>query len=95
VKEVKEAVVKSRLQAEGADDAGDAQQILADGHSRQTEGYPQEGPGAGAGGAQFARQIPPLVPEHISRRFANLPHIDFASGSELCLHQVVIFWVRS
>ena len=64
MKEVKEAVVKSRLQAEGADDAGDAQQILADGHSRQTDGNPQESPGAGAAGAQCARQNPPLVPEH-------------------------------
>jgi hypothetical protein len=39
-------------------------QIFADSHSRQTEGPPQESPGAGAGGPQFARQIPPMVPKH-------------------------------
>jgi hypothetical protein len=45
-------------------------QIFADGHSRQTEGHPQEGAGAGAGGPQFAHQIPPLVPKHEA---ASLP----------------------
>src|ERR1035437_6586409 len=64
MEEVLEPVVAGRLLAQGAHDAGDAQQILASGESRQAEGHPQEGPGAGAGGAQFADQIPPVVPEH-------------------------------
>src|SRR5674476_1356410 len=51
MEEVQEPVVAGRLQAQGAHDAGDAQQILASGESRQAEGHPQEGPGAGAGGA--------------------------------------------
>src|SRR5882762_802283 len=51
VEEVQEAVVAGRLQAPGADDAGDPEQILADGHPGQAEGHPQEGPSAGAGGA--------------------------------------------
>ena len=34
------------------------------GESGQAEGHPQEGAGACAGGAQFAHQIPPVVPEH-------------------------------
>ena len=70
MKEVQEAVVAGRLQPQGAHDAGDPQQILAGGHSRQAEGHPQEGPGAGAGGPQFAHQIPPMVPEHEA---ASLP----------------------
>src|SRR5450759_1546335 len=53
-----------RLQAQGAHDAGDAQQIFASGESCQAEGHPQEGPGPGAGGPQFAHQIPPVAPEH-------------------------------
>src|ERR1035437_6084627 len=70
VEEVQEAVVAGRLQAQGAHDAGDPLEILASGDSRQAEGHPQEGPGAGAGGPQFAHQIPPLVPEHEA---ASLP----------------------
>jgi hypothetical protein len=42
VEEIQEAVVSGRLQAQGAHDAGDPQQILADGHSCQAEGHPQE-----------------------------------------------------
>ena len=70
MEEVQEAVVAGRLQAQGAHDAGDPLEILASGDSRQAEGHPQEGPGAGAGGPQFAHQIPPLVPEHEA---ASLP----------------------
>src|SRR5207247_1944938 len=51
VEEIQEAVVAGRLQAQGSHDAGDPLEILADGHSRQAEGHPQEGPSAGAGGA--------------------------------------------
>jgi len=64
VEEVQEPVVAGRLQAQGAHDAGDAQQIFASGESRQAEGHPQEAPGPGAGGPQFAHQTPPVAPEH-------------------------------
>ena len=39
VEEVQEAVVAGRLQAQGAPDAGDPQQISASGESRQAEGH--------------------------------------------------------
>src|ERR1022692_722562 len=48
VEEVQEAVVAGRLQAQGAHDAGDAQQVFASGDSRQAKGHPQEGPGPAA-----------------------------------------------
>src|ERR1022692_4581985 len=48
VEEVQEPVVAGRLQAQGAHDAGDAQQIFASGDSRQAKGHPQEGPGPAA-----------------------------------------------
>src|SRR5260370_37457282 len=70
VEEVQEAVVAGRLEAQGAHDAGDPLEILASGHSREAEGHPQEGPGASAGGPQFAHQLPPMVPEHEA---ASLP----------------------
>ncbi len=44
VEEVQEPVVADRLLAQGAHDAGDAQQIFASGESRQAEAHPQEGP---------------------------------------------------
>src|SRR5665811_2161217 len=64
MEEVQEPVVAGRLQAQGAHNAGDPQQVLAYGHSGEAERHPQEGPGAGAGGPQFAHQIPPVIPEH-------------------------------
>src|ERR1035437_6165344 len=64
MEEVQEPVVAGRLQAQGAYNAGDPQQVLAYGHSGEAERHPQEGPGAGAGGPQFAHQIPPVIPEH-------------------------------
>ena len=54
VEEVQESVVAGRLQSQGAHDAGDAQQILADSHTRQAERHPQESTVPGAGGPQIA-----------------------------------------
>src|ERR1017187_2833131 len=86
MEEVQEPVVAGRLQAQSAHDAGDAEQIFASGESGQAEGHPQEGAGACAGGAQFAHQIQPVVPEHkclyrqYQRRFADSPNSSVDRG---------------
>src|SRR5260370_343267 len=64
VEEVQQPVVTSRLQTQGAHRAGYAQQLFAGGHSRQTEGHPQEVPVSGACSPQLAHQSPPVIPEH-------------------------------
>src|ERR1035437_11126320 len=61
VEEVQQPVVTSRLQTQGAHRAGYAQQLFASGHSRQTEGHPQEGSVSGACGPQLAHQGPPTL----------------------------------
>ena len=51
MKEGEEAVVAGGAQTVAAHEAGDASQVGTDGHGSQDDQQPEEGAGAGAGGA--------------------------------------------
>ena len=51
MEEIEQAVIKAFTESESADDAGDPQQIAADGHAGDGGGQPEKVAGAGTGAA--------------------------------------------